>query len=135
MNLLKKYIPTTFKFKAQVPNLQNFIGRTVKIGDQIVKIETIVGSRVKPAFYEINGTHWIGMLRFHAQMEGDTSISEVTFKQFEEMEMEAEFKPVEVEEDRSISEVTFKQFKQIGTGAESVPVEEPVIMPKIPGEQ
>lgn len=81
-------------FKATVPNLQKYIGRKVKMpSGQSIVIQTIVGNRWKPQFYEINGEHLLGMLRFHAQMEKDTSITEEQFKQFEEMVIEAEKLP------------------------------------------
>lgn len=83
-------VARSFKFKTQVPNTQAYIGRTVQIEGKPVVIKTIVGNIQKPAFYEINGEHLIGMLRFHAQMEGDKSITEAQFQQFENMEMTAE---------------------------------------------
>lgn len=90
-------------FKAEVPKLDNYIGRRVTIsatinhkGEFILKkpervtIETIVGNKWHPTYYEINGKHLISMLRFHAQMEGDTSITEEQFRQFEAMEVKSE---------------------------------------------
>lgn len=89
-----------FKFKAEVPKLDSYIGRYVRIpGEhQPVKIETICGNvglsmgreKPRPQFYEINGKFLIGMLRFHAQMTGDKSITEQQFKDFEDTEFEAE---------------------------------------------
>jgi hypothetical protein len=68
---------------ATPPNLKQYIGRKVEIDGQSILIETIVGNVWKPAFYEINGEHLIGILRFHAQMLGDKSITEEQFKAFE----------------------------------------------------
>lgn len=83
-------------FKAKVPSLQDYVGETVLInGVGEVVIGTIVGNLTTPQFYEINGEHLIGMLRFHAQMEGDTSITEQQFIDFECMELDAEKLPVE----------------------------------------
>ncbi len=81
-------------FKAKVPELSKFIGRSVLLptGERIT-VEKIVGNRFNYTMYEINDTHLIGMLRFHAQMEGDKSITEEQFKAFEEMEMDAEKMP------------------------------------------
>lgn len=77
---------------------KKYIGKQVLIpraGDEPLRvtIETIVGHRFKPAFYEINGQHLIGMLRFHAQMNKDNSITEEEFKQFEEIQFEVEMMP------------------------------------------
>lgn len=90
-------------FKTQVPDLDKFIGREVKIPGQIlpIVIEHICGNvglsvgreKPRPQFYEINGKYLIGMLRFHAQMEGDTSITEQEFEDFENMEFESEKLP------------------------------------------
>lgn len=77
-------------FKASVPNIQKYVGKTIKIDGQKVKIKTICGNRFKQNFYEINGEHLMSMLRFHAQMEGDNSITEDQFLAFEAMEMSAE---------------------------------------------
>ncbi len=79
-----------FKFKTKVPKLHQYIGRRIEIDDKPVVIQTLVGNRFKPTFYEINGEHLIGMLRFHARMEGDHSITEQQFKDFEEMDLHAE---------------------------------------------
>ncbi len=80
-------------FKARTPDLSQYKGRTVFIEGKPVVIDTIVGNRFKPTFYEINGTHLLGMLRLHAQMCGDKSITEEQFKAFEQMEVEAEKLP------------------------------------------
>lgn len=93
-------------FKAVQPNLKEFIGKSVVIQDvamlegkrtvlseKRVWITHICGNRFKQNFYEINGQHLISMLRFHAQMEGDRSITEDQFIQFEEMEITAEKLP------------------------------------------
>jgi hypothetical protein len=90
-------------FKAKVPDLKSFIGRNVTIDGKKIKIHKIVGNvgltlgraakDVKPTFYEINDEYLIGMLRFHAQMEGDTSITEEEFLAFENMEFDAERLP------------------------------------------
>lgn len=86
MGLLKK-----FKYKtAAPPDLMKYVGQEVLIDGAPVKIETIVGNAFKPAFYEINGEHLIGMLRFHAQMCGDKSITEEQFKDFEDIIFEVE---------------------------------------------
>lgn len=90
-------------FKATVPALAEYVGRRVYIQErgmldgrmtvisgEWVDIEHICGNRFKQNFYEINGTHLISMLRFHAQMNGDTSITEEQFQAFDEMEMAAE---------------------------------------------
>lgn len=90
-------------FKAKVPDLKAYIGRVVRIPEfalldgnkeciyeHWVKIKTIVGNRFKPNFYEINGEYLVGMLRFHAQMEGARDITEQQFQEFEEMEVAAE---------------------------------------------
>ena len=89
-----------FKFKATPPELKDYVGRTVIIGGESVVIETIVGNmgmslrgdKPRPQFYEINGHHLIGMLRFHAQMTGAQDITEEQFQAFEDMEFHAEKK-------------------------------------------
>jgi hypothetical protein len=86
MSLFKK-----FKYKtATPPNLKEYVGRKVEIDGKTVVIESIVGNVWKPAFYEINGEHMIGMLRFHAQILGDKSITEEQFKAFEEIDYHVE---------------------------------------------
>ncbi len=80
-------------FKAQVPKLDKYIGRDILIDGLVVKIKKIVGNRTSRAFYEINDEHLIGMLRFHAQVEGAKDITEQQFKDFEDMIMDAEKLP------------------------------------------
>lgn len=96
-----------FLFKTKAPNdLRNYVGRTVlipefmdidgkktKTGEKKVEIITICGNRFQPNYYEINGEHLIGMLRFHAQMLNAKDITEDQFLAFEEMKMEAEKQP------------------------------------------
>lgn len=67
-------------------DIRQFIGRKVNIDGKTVKIETICGNKITPQFFEINGQYLIGMLRFFAQMNGDKSISEKEFQEFESME-------------------------------------------------
>jgi hypothetical protein len=76
-------------FKAKIPDLKEYVGKQVWIDGKLVTIEKIVGNLTHVAFYEINGEHLMNMLRFHAQMCGDTSITEEQFKEFEKIEMEA----------------------------------------------
>ena len=83
-------------FKADKPkdkDYKKYVGKTVIIDGKKIVIERIVGNKFKPAFYEINGKYNIGMLRFHAQMLGDTSITEQEFLDFEAIQMEAESLP------------------------------------------
>lgn len=90
-------------FKAVVPELKEYIGKYVRVKDDEgkphkVKIRTIVGNmgltlgtdKPRPHFYEINGTYLINMLRFHAQMNGDKSITEEEFIAFENTEFYVE---------------------------------------------
>jgi len=120
-------------FKAKVPDLQSFIGRTVEINGHSIKIQSIVGNvgmtlgrkpkDMRPQYYEINGQYLISMLRFHAQMEGATDITEEEFKQFEEMEFFVEKadsskeprSPIEIDpEALKKGEVKFKTRKKNG---------------------
>jgi hypothetical protein len=103
MSFIDKLKPKRL-FKADVPKLKEYIGKKVTIEGRPVVIETIVGNRFKKTFYEINGQHLIGMLRFHAQMEGDKSITEEQFQAFENMELDSEKLP----EKRSILEMPKK---------------------------
>ena len=90
-------------FGYRVPKLEKFLGRMVRIPGETVpiQIKDIRGNiglsmgreNPRPQFYEINGKYLIGMLRFHAQMEGDTSISEQEFQDFENIEFHAEVLP------------------------------------------
>lgn len=91
-------------FKASTPDLSKFIGKYVRIPgvDGSVKIEKIVGNITKKTFFEINGEHLIGMLRFFAQMHGDKSITEDQFIAFEEMELDSEVLP----DKKTVLEVT-----------------------------
>lgn len=77
-------------FKAKMPDLKHYIGKVIRIDGKKVEIKTIVGSRVKQQFYEINGEHLIGMLRFHCHMMGAKDVTEEQFKAFEEMDLHAE---------------------------------------------
>jgi hypothetical protein len=77
-----------FLFTAKEPNLSAYIGQSVIIDGKKVKIQKICGNKHKPQFYEVNGNKLIGMLRFHAQMLKDDSITEEQFKAFEEIEFE-----------------------------------------------
>jgi|SRR6478672_11661113 len=99
-----------FKTKALVPDLKLYIGRAVNIPGEPnpIIIETIQGNlglslghgeRAKPTFYEINGKYLIGMLRFHAQMLGDHSITEEQFRDFENMDVEAHKNDPKVEKE------------------------------------
>lgn len=100
MGLLKR-----FKMKTTPPDLHTFIGRYVLIPgqDKPIMIAKLVGNvgktlgtdNPKPQYYEINDEYLISMLRFHAQMNGDKSITEDQFKAFEEMEFSAEKNPQE----------------------------------------
>ncbi len=78
----------------KLPKLEEYVGRMVTVAKEPipkkVKIEKICGNLTKPHFYEINGKYLVNMLRFHAEMEGDKSITEDQFLAFEQMEMEAE---------------------------------------------
>lgn len=91
-NKWNRYLKPQFLFTADKPtDLNKYVGRRVRLASgQSVDIETIVGNRFKPQFYEINGKHLIGMLRFHAQMTGATDITEKQFREFEEMEHSVE---------------------------------------------
>lgn len=88
-------------FKATVPDLKSYIGRTVVIRGRKVKIKKIVGNigmtlgtnKPKPMFYEINDKYLMGMLRFHAQMTGAKDITEEEFLAFENMEVTSEKLP------------------------------------------
>lgn len=75
---------------APPPALDKYVGKYVRLptGEKI-EIKSIVGNRFKPQFYEINGQHLMGMLRFHAQMLGVKDIPEDQFKAFEEMDIDA----------------------------------------------
>lgn len=89
-----------FKFRAKLPDLAKYIGKTVKIDGKDVVIDTLQGNLgktlgrsvkdIRPQYYEINGQYLISMLRFHAQMEGAHDITEEQFKQFEEIEFFSE---------------------------------------------
>lgn len=91
-------------FKTSRPvDLEEYIGRKVNIPGEPepIRIEHICGNiglslgreSPRPTFYEINGKYLIGMLRFHAQMCGDKSITEQQFQDFENIEFTAEKMP------------------------------------------
>lgn len=121
-----------FKFKAKPPELSDYVGRTVTIGGEPVVIETIVGNvgmslrgeKPKPQFYEINGHHLIGMLRFHAQMTGAKDITEEEFQAFEEMEFHAEKTG---ESDSPMTPEFKKEFDEALKGAKDVGNEKDVV--------
>lgn len=94
-------------FKAKAPDLTQYVGKTVRIDGKKVRIKSIVGNLTYKTFYEINGEHLIGMLRFHAQMLGDKSITEDQFLAFEQMDLESEKLPTQAKDDKkSASEPT-----------------------------
>lgn len=91
---LYKVVSRTPKFQAEVPKLHEYIGRYVTVkGVGKVMIGSIVGNvglslrddRPRPMFYEINGRYLVSMLRFHAEMEGASDITEEQFRDFENM--------------------------------------------------
>lgn len=125
-----------FRFKATVPTLSDYIGRTVnipKVG--AVKIDHICGNvgmtlgraakDVRPGFYEINGQHLIGMLRFHAQMTGARDITEQQFLDFENMEFDAEKLPEKKKEPMVKDDIW---SGEIGDTFEFAPVVEPTVV-------
>jgi len=62
--------------KVEVPNLKDYIGRSVKVvGDdhkeRVVEIEHLVGSLAYPHKLQINGKYLISMLDFFGQMMGE----------------------------------------------------------------
>lgn len=89
---LEKYIGSTIL----IPEFATVDGKRLKISEERVRIQTICGNKFKQQFYEINGTHLIGMLRFHAQMEKAKDITEDEMCAFEEMELSAKKLPTEV---------------------------------------
>lgn len=99
MGLFDKEKPK-FLFNATTPELKKYIGKKVKIPEVgTVHIETICGNlgrslrgdnKPNPMYYEINGQHLISMLRFHAQMERATDITEEQFRAFEATEFYSE---------------------------------------------
>lgn len=111
MSQIKKLFKT-----AKPPNLEAYIGKTIVIEGKPVTIKSIVGNKFKHTFYEINGQHLIGMLRFHAQILGDKSITEEQFKAFEDMEITAHKKPdtkSSLEESKLLSESVEKMRKEL----------------------
>ncbi len=111
-------------FKYKVPELEKFIGRTVDVKGEKVKIKTVVGNvgmtlgraakDVRPQYLEINGKYLISMLRFFAQMEGATDITEEQFKQFEETEFWSEKMGDEDEEVKNIVDGVMAKAKEKG---------------------
>jgi hypothetical protein len=86
--------------KVKTPqDLKQYVGKTVTIEGKPIVIETIVGNIQTPAFFEINGEHLLGMLRFYAQINGDKSITEEQFKAFEEIQYHVEKVPVKKEKE------------------------------------
>lgn len=74
--------------KFDIPEtLDTFIGKTLILKDGTeVKVETIVGNRWTPNFFEVNGKHLIGMLRAYKQLYKDSSITEDQLTEFEKIE-------------------------------------------------
>lgn len=82
-----------------IPDLLEYVGRTVVINRKKVKIKTIVGNLGltlgrrpedrRPQFAEINGEHRISFLRFFAQMNGE-HYTEEEYKAFDDMQVWAE---------------------------------------------
>ncbi len=88
---IKQYLQdkTRLLFKAEEPNLNDYLGRFVTIRGEKILIKHIVGNRYQPKFLEINGHHLISMLRFFKQMNNDDSITEDQLRAFEEMDVSA----------------------------------------------
>ena len=78
------------RIKAQKPkDLSEFIGKELKMMDgQTVKVETIVGSMVKPTRYEVNHAHHIVILDAYKQLNNDKSITQEMIDAFDEMIVE-----------------------------------------------
>lgn len=114
-----------FLFKtASNPKLENYHGKIITVdrtatgklpGPIKVIVKKITGNVFKPQFYEINNHYLIGMLRFHAQILHDTSITEEQFQAFEEMILEAEkmpdTKPEMAEDGRSLADKIVKDVQ------------------------
>lgn len=80
------------QIKAEKPtDLSEFIGRTMTMMDgQRVKIETIVGSMVKPTRYEVNHAHHIVILDAYKQLNHltDKEVSQEAIDLFDQMVVE-----------------------------------------------
>lgn len=69
--------------------LRKYQGRKLRTMDgQVVNIETILPSMVRPTRYEINGKHHIVMLDFFKQMNNDDSITQEQIDQFDNIQFE-----------------------------------------------
>lgn len=79
-------------FTYEIPNTEEFIGLTVTIGNERVKIKKIEGMKFQPKFYLINNKYEMNILRFFAQMNHCKDITEQQFRDFEEMDVSADKK-------------------------------------------
>lgn len=94
----RAYVTKKPFMEAELPDLKSYIGRTVVIKGRRVEIVSIKGNMglsmgremMRPQYLEINGQHLISMLRFFAQMNGATDITEEQFRAFEEMDCAAD---------------------------------------------
>jgi len=115
-------------FKYEIPDLEQYIGRTVEIKGQKMKIKTIVGNigmtlgreakDRRPQYLEINGKYLISMLRFFAQMEGATDITEEQFREFEGIEFWSE-KTDDEKEVKKLVDNVMKKAKDKDHGTQS----------------
>ena len=75
------------RIKAKKPkDLSEFIGKTMRMMDgQMVKIDHIQGSMVKPTRYEVNYAHHIVILDAYKQLNNDKSITQDQIDAFDQM--------------------------------------------------
>jgi hypothetical protein len=112
-------------FKYEIPELEEYIGRTVEIDGKPVKINRIVGNFGKtlgrrpedqrPQYLEINGEHNISMLRFFAQMNGATDITEEQFKAFEDMQFYSEVAQ-KTKDEKAVEQIVSDIMKGVENG-------------------
>ncbi len=78
-----------YLFKAEQPELNDYLNRYVFIDDEKIQIKHITGNIWFPKYLEINGRYRISMLRFFKQMNNDKSITEEQLQAFEDMDVSA----------------------------------------------
>lgn len=76
-----------------IPTFATLEGQKIKVSEERVKIETICMNKFQQQFFEINGTHLIGALRFFCQVGNVKDVTEDQMRAFEEMELSAERLP------------------------------------------
>lgn len=77
-----------FKYQTKIPkSFKEFIGKTLTLKDgRKIVVESIVGNRITPTNFEVNGEFLISFLRAYSQLYGADDVTEADLEAFESQE-------------------------------------------------